>query len=58
MENFLCQQKNAPIASKAIMSPLTTKAKYLHYGRQGNTKLEAVKAVASSEDGVGEMSIA
>ena len=38
--------------SKAIMSPLTAKVKCPRYERQSNLESEAVKAVASSEDGV------
>ncbi len=33
------------------MSPLTAKVKCPHYGRQSNFESEAVKAVASIEDG-------
>jgi hypothetical protein len=48
----LIVKKNFPeCVSLAIMSPLTAKVKCPHYGRQTNLESEAVKAVASSQDG-------
>ena len=49
--HFFVKEKINSCVSLAIMSPLTAKVKCPHYGRQTNLESEAVKAVASSEDG-------
>ena len=41
--------------SKGILSPLTAKEKSPHYGRKSEFESEAVKAVASSQDVLGEV---
>jgi hypothetical protein len=45
------KKKGMACVSLAIMSPLTAKVKCPHDGRQTNLESEAVKAVASSQDG-------